>query len=62
MRLMVIILVVLMVCGLPAAVLAQESGTGTIDGQVINGTEGGGIDGRTTRGGHTDSHRDDAGT
>jgi len=37
-----VILAILLVFGLPVAALAQESGEGTISGQVINGTEGGG--------------------
>jgi len=37
-----VILAILLVFGLPLAALAQESGEGTIGGQVINGTEGGG--------------------
>jgi hypothetical protein len=41
-RLIMLVLVILLVWVLPAAVLAQEPGAGTIEGQVINGTEGGG--------------------
>ncbi len=41
-RLTIIILVILLVYALPAAALAQESAEGKIEGQVINGTEGGG--------------------
>ena len=37
---LIVILAILLVSGIPA--LAQESGEGTINGQVINGTEGGG--------------------
>lgn len=39
---LIIILAILLVLGAPAAVLAQESAPGTITGQVINGTPGGG--------------------
>jgi hypothetical protein len=43
---MMIILVILLVWVLPAVALAQESGEGTIEGKVINDTEGGGsVDG-----------------
>ncbi len=41
-RLIMIILVILLVWVLPATALAQEPAAGTIEGQVINGTEGGG--------------------
>jgi len=37
-----VILAILLVFGLPLAAFAQESADGTISGQVINGTEGGG--------------------
>jgi len=37
-----LVVAVLLVLGLPAAAAAQEAGTGTISGQVINGTAGGG--------------------
>jgi hypothetical protein len=40
-RLIVIVLAILLALGAPAAVTAQESVTGVITGQVINGTEGG---------------------
>ena len=42
MRRLIVILAVLLISGLPVAALAQESDEGTINGQVINGTEGGG--------------------
>jgi len=38
----ILVLAVLLLLGLPFAVLAQESTSGVINGQVINGTEGGG--------------------
>jgi hypothetical protein len=38
----VAILATLLVFGMPSAALAQEPGEGTINGQVVNGTEGGG--------------------
>lgn len=41
-RLIMLMLVILLVWVMPAASLAQEPGEGTIEGQVINGTEGGG--------------------
>jgi hypothetical protein len=41
-RLIMIIPVILLVWVMPAAALAQELGEGAIEGQVINGTEGGG--------------------
>ncbi|MBA7703283.1 hypothetical protein ES703_112065 [subsurface metagenome] len=42
MRRFIAILAVLLLMGLPAGALAQEPAEGTINGQVINGSEGGG--------------------
>ena len=39
---LIIILVILLLMGLPAGALAQEAAGGSVTGQVINGTEGGG--------------------
>jgi len=42
MRYLITMLTVLFIIGLPAAAFAQETAEGTVYGQVINGTEGGG--------------------
>lgn len=42
MRRLIAILLILLIFGLPVTTLAQESADGIINGQVINGTEGGG--------------------
>jgi hypothetical protein len=42
MRRLIVILAILLAFGLPATALAQEPGEGVINGQVVNGTEGGG--------------------
>jgi len=42
MRRLIAVLLVLLIFGLPVTALAQEPADGIIDGQVINGTEGGG--------------------